>query len=519
MRKNKVSMQDAEFSILTVDDDEIMTLTLKSYFESAGYKVDIENDPVKAIERIRHGSYDIMLLDFLMRPICGDEVVRQVRMFNTDLFIVLLTGHKSMAPPIKTLRELDIQGYYEKSERFDELELLVESCVKSIRQMKTIKRYRNGLQEILEQIPSLYLCTDISSLLNKVMEQISEVLDCDDGYIYIDSKALLPDEFTERQENYFYAVGECADLTETTAQKVINIEFSDNSLIPLKRADSVYFPLYTEAKQIIGLISLKLERNIGAENIQLIEVYSKQITSVLNNLIFRNLLQTKNKEINNAYNLLRVNVIETINALRLVVDARDIYTRGHSDRVSYYSVLMAKAMNKDDMFIERLRIAGLFHDIGKVAVPDSILLKKDKLSDEEFKIIQKHPSIGKKILSTISQFKDVIDIIEDHHRYYDDSRGYPNERKGLPIAEETKIISIADSFDAMTSRRAYRDALDTDKAISELIRCKGTQFDPDIVDIFVGILKDKDRIFEEIKWTFDPEGINEREEENEKILF
>lgn len=146
MRKNKIVGQRSDFSILTVDDDEIMTLTLKSYFEAAGFRVEVENDPVRAIDRLHTEHYDILLLDFLMRPICGDEVVRQIREFDRELFIILLTGHKSMAPPIKTVRELDIQGYYEKSDRFDQLELLIESCVKSIRQMRTIKNYRDGLR-------------------------------------------------------------------------------------------------------------------------------------------------------------------------------------------------------------------------------------------------------------------------------------------------------------------------------------------------------------------------------------
>ena len=131
MRKSKIAAP-AQISILTVDDDPIITSTIQDYFRRSGYDVDIENNPVDAIEKVRNGKYDILLLDFLMTPICGDQVVEEIRKFNKDLFIVLLTGHKSMAPPIKTIRLLDIQGYYEKDDRFDQLELLVESCVKSI---------------------------------------------------------------------------------------------------------------------------------------------------------------------------------------------------------------------------------------------------------------------------------------------------------------------------------------------------------------------------------------------------
>ena len=146
MRKSKAKLP-VQISILTVDDDPIITSTIKNYFERSGYDVDIENDPVAAIERVRNGKYDIMLLDFLMSPICGDQVVEEIRKFNKDLFIVLLTGHKSMAPPVKTIRQLDIQGYYEKDDRFDQLELWVESGVKSIKQLRTIRAYQEDISK------------------------------------------------------------------------------------------------------------------------------------------------------------------------------------------------------------------------------------------------------------------------------------------------------------------------------------------------------------------------------------
>ena len=149
MRQHKASAEDSAFSILALDDDPIMTSTVQSYFQRSGYRVDVENDPSQAIERIRNGHYDILLLDFLMTPICGDQVVEEIRKFNNELFIILLTGHKNMAPPIRTIRALDIQGYYEKSDRFDQLELLVESCVKSIRQLRTIRSYQKGRSSIV----------------------------------------------------------------------------------------------------------------------------------------------------------------------------------------------------------------------------------------------------------------------------------------------------------------------------------------------------------------------------------
>ena len=141
--------------MMVLDDDMNLTPALQAYFEANGYDVDTDNNPVQALERMRDSHYDILLLDFLMEPLCGDEVVSRLREFDRDIYIILLTGHMELAPPLNTLRELDIQGYYEKSDRFDQLALLVESCVKSIRQMNIIRDYRDGLARILEASPSL----------------------------------------------------------------------------------------------------------------------------------------------------------------------------------------------------------------------------------------------------------------------------------------------------------------------------------------------------------------------------
>ena len=335
MRKNRAKKSNP-FSILTVDDDAIMTSALKSYFEQSGYIVETENNPSVAIEKVRNGNFDILLLDFLMSPICGDKVVEEIRTFNKDLYIILLTGHKSMAPPIKTIRELDIQGYYEKSDRFDQLELLVESCTKSILQMRTIRNYQNELSQM--------------------------------------------------------------------------------------------------------------------------------------------------------YQSMKDNYVEMIQAMRLLVDARNEYTRGHSDRVSAIAVEIARAMGKSEEYCERIRVAGLFHDIGKIGVPDEVLLKKARLSDEEYSVIKKHSEKGAQVLSSITAFQDIVPIVRSHHERFD-GKGYPDGLQGYEIPEEGRIMAVADSYDAMTSDRQYRKGLGIDKAIEELIKGRDTQFDGDIVEVMIDLIE------------------------------
>jgi len=180
--------------------------------------------------------------------------------------------------------------------------------------------------------------------------------------------------------------------------------------------------------------------------------------------------------------------LENIETLRYAEEVRNPYTRGHSERVSKYAVLIGNKMNLSDEEIRILRVGGLFHDIGKIGTPDSILLKESKLSDEEYDKIKRHPLIGAEILSNSQGFKDILPIVKYHHERFDGS-GYPENLKGEEIPLLARITAVADSFDAMNSRRTYRDRLDLDKIVSEIEDGKGTQFDPDVVDVFLDILK------------------------------
>ncbi|MDD6237365.1 MAG: HD domain-containing response regulator [Clostridiales bacterium] len=501
MRKNKIVNQQKEFSILALDDDKLMTETIQSYFQTAGYRVDTENDPTKAADRIRTKQYDILLLDFLMRPICGDEVVRQIREFDHDLFIILLTGHKSMAPPIRTIRELDIQGYFEKSERFDQLELLIESCAKSIRQMRTIRSYRDGLQKIFELIPVLNCQQSVDEILSKVLEQVSELLSCPSSCVYLDF-AQLRQKFTlDNDTKAFRGIGEFEGQEQFGSEIYQNLLEGDRQLTADPDKHLLIAPLFTEGHQLFGSLVAQLSEKVKDEASQLFEVYSKQVGSIVSNQLLHYLLEEQNKKLSDAYAILRQNHLETINVVRQMVDAKDFYTRGHSDRVSFYAVKIAQAMNKSEAYIDRLKVAGLFHDIGKIGIPDGILQKPGRLTEEEYAQIKQHPVLGGKILKSISSFHDILPFVEAHHERID-GFGYPYGLSGSDIPEESRIISVADAFDAMTSKRTYRDNLSLPEAIAELKRGKNTQFDGDIVDVFLGLLDHFDDFQKQLSWTF-----------------
>ena len=346
MRKNMTGQSSNGYKIIVVDDEAGILDSLSIFLKRSGYQYTGVTDPMEAIERVKNEHFDLMILDFIMTPIHGDKVVEEIRKFNKELYILLLTGHKDLAPPLETIKRLDIQGYCEKSDKFDQLILLVESGIKAIDQMNMIKKINNELRDTNEKLEKAYL--------------------------------------------------------------------------------------------------------------------------------------------------------ESIQTLRYTVEAKDPYTRGHSDRVSEYSELIGKYLNLSEDDLHTLKIGGLFHDIGKIGVPDSILLKTTKLTDDEYSEIKNHPSIGAHILSNASLFQDIIPIVKHHHERYD-GHGYPGKLVGEDIPYLARITAVADSFDAMTSKRTYRDSMPLDVVKQEIEKNKGTQFDPKIADTFLDILNNHYDQIEEIR--------------------
>jgi len=188
--------------------------------------------------------------------------------------------------------------------------------------------------------------------------------------------------------------------------------------------------------------------------------------------------------------------VQSITALANAIDARDPYTRGHSQRVTEYSLIIARKMGlcKEDR--ELIQYAALLHDIGKIHIRDDILHKPGRLTDEEFEEMQKHPAYGAKIMEPVKRFRSILPYMYHHHEKFA-GLGYPFHLQGEDIPLAARIISVADSFDAMTSDRPYRKGLPVEQAVSELIKCCGTQFDPDVVDIFIRILSEKKHNFVE----------------------
>jgi HD-GYP domain-containing protein (c-di-GMP phosphodiesterase class II) len=195
-------------------------------------------------------------------------------------------------------------------------------------------------------------------------------------------------------------------------------------------------------------------------------------------------LQEQKNTLAQAYSALNSSYKATIATLSNAVDARDPYTAGHSNRVAAISMEIGKVFGLSSDILEKLEISALFHDIGKLGVPDNILLKPGKLDELEFQKIKEHPFIGVGILKNIDFLKDSLPIILHHHERYSGG-GYPDGISKGDIPLEARIICVADTYDAMTSDRPYRKGLSHEEAIVEIVKFKGIQFDPEIVDSFL----------------------------------
>jgi putative nucleotidyltransferase with HDIG domain/PAS domain S-box-containing protein len=194
------------------------------------------------------------------------------------------------------------------------------------------------------------------------------------------------------------------------------------------------------------------------------------------------------KEIDISYKELKELYDSLIHSFVNAIDAKSPWTKGHSERVTSYAVSIGKELGLKESEIEILRTAALLHDVGKIGTYDVILEKPGKLTDEEFALIRLHPVRGEEILKPIKQFKDLLPIVRHHHERLD-GRGYPDRLTDDQIPYMSKIITIADSYDSMSSNRPYRPAPPREYAISELKKCSGTQFDPQAVEAFLTVLE------------------------------
>ncbi len=172
-----------------------------------------------------------------------------------------------------------------------------------------------------------------------------------------------------------------------------------------------------------------------------------------------------------------------------ILESKDPYTRFHSHSVAKWSRMIGRRKGLSDDELNRLGLAALFHDFGKIGIPDEILGKTERLTEEEFTVMKKHPTIARDLLASLEPLGDLLPAITHHHERWD-GRGYPSNLKGEDIPLWARIIALADSYDTMSTRRSYKEPFSRDRVLGELEKCRGTQFDPELTDYLLAILRE-----------------------------
>ncbi|MGV8984013.1 HD-GYP domain-containing protein [Clostridium sp.] len=257
----------------------------------------------------------------------------------------------------------------------------------------------------------------------------------------------------------------------------------NNSIVGVYEIIKPYAEIQLHMKPVIRNISMIVFSGLLILYLLLLKImYDSSMKMLKQNEV----LIHKSNDLKEAYSKLNLSYKNTILALSKAIDARDTYTSGHSERVTQISLKIGQALGLSRNQLNTLEIAALFHDVGKIGIPDQILNNPGKLTKEEFNKIKEHPSIGVDILKNIEFLDKTFPMILHHHEKYGGG-GYPLGIRGETIPFESRIICVADSYDAMTSDRPYRKGLPPNVAIDELIKFKGIQFDPIIVEAFLEI--------------------------------
>ncbi len=481
--------------ILVVDDEECILDIFKRYFESeTKHTLFTASDGFEAFEIIETEPINCCFTDLSMPRLDGLELARKIYHYDNTIPVVVMTGYPSMDIAIETLKNgvVDfitkpfqmeqilptISKVMTARSNFVENILLKEEAKKSKRLVKINKELHGKIKEV--------------ETINLILQNLDQASNSQDLFKILVN---LSGKITPCDEAHF-----CFFTQEMKDYEIITSFFKDENK---KRDDAVYIekemakkiggdgiPYLIKGKNGCGdiiAIPLKIRSRVFGMLTSIINNEDKKFSEkdiyYLNFLIDKASFSMENLAL---YENIYENLFSTLYAFVEAIEARDPYTKQHSTSVSGYAMSIARKSGCSQEEIAKLNISGNLHDIGKIGIPDSILLKPGRLTDDEYEIIKKHPVIGSNIIGHLGMWTDEQDIIRHHHERFD-GKGYPDNLKGENIPLLARILSVADVYDALTTDRSYRLQMSDNVAIEIIRENSGSQFDPKIVDVFLDL--------------------------------
>jgi response regulator RpfG family c-di-GMP phosphodiesterase len=413
----------------------------------------------------------------MMPKMTGLELIKKIKAKDVSLPIIVITGYASLEIAIDAMK-CGASDFISKPFKVSQIQLLLSKMKREKLLLEENRKYSDTIQlhrlidnlvgqledknleissfqAISERIISLKGIRDLVSAIVDVSKQLLE--DVDVRFYPLNRKTLKLINPEGGEERFI--------SSELIEGKIVR----RNNSSGISWGFETVFPLMIEG-QVFGTLDIHSNTILGDDK-------ESKILYLLN----RSAERMENVAL---YEGLYENMLSTLNSMAKILDARDPHTSQHSTRVTNFSLAMGNALKLPEEEKDILYIASSLHDIGKVGIPDSILLKEGRLTDEEFRIIKRHPDIGADILKPLPPMARETDIIRYHHERYD-GKGYPSGIRGEEIPLLSRIITLADAYDAMTSDRPYRDGLRIEEAIEEIKRCEGSQFDPELARIFI----------------------------------
>jgi response regulator RpfG family c-di-GMP phosphodiesterase len=466
--------------VLVVDDEKFIRDIIADFLGMEGYIVRTAEDGTSAVTELERARYDMVISDLKMPKMGGLDLLKEVARVHPDTLTVIMTGFGTVETAIDAMKR-GAYDYILKPFKVEEIVHIVQRGLEKRRLSAENLRLREALSlyKVSEAIAaSLSLDEVVSTLSDSALSEVRSDL----------VMTWLADgegNFALRSLNFSALLEEGEELGELDPAKVTErlsagpiIEHGARarelfSTHPSRQVSSLIIVPLKMRDRLLGFVStvsLTASRRFDEGQRKLLSIIASRAAAAIENA--------------RLYEDLQATFQQTIQSLARTIDKMDRYTSGHSERVARYAVNLAKWLGLDEAQIEIVRHSALMHDIGKIGCVMN-LNKAGKLTQSEYEVFKRHPAYGREILDPIKFLGPVIPGVHLHHERWD-GRGYPLGLAGKDIPLIARIIAVADTYDAMTSDRAYRRALPHEVTVSEIERCSGTQFDPDIAGIFTG---------------------------------
>jgi putative nucleotidyltransferase with HDIG domain len=471
--------------VLVVDDEKFIRDILADFLGMEGYMVRTAEDGSAAMQELSRASYDLVISDLKMPKMGGLDLLRHVSHVHPDTITVIMTGFGTVETAIDAMKR-GAYDYILKPFKVEEIIHIVQRGLEKRRLSAENLRLREAL--------SLY----------KVSEAIAASLSLDEVILTVSDSSLsevradiVSTWLQDGEGGYFERStqrGDSVPKTETLGRlRPSAIVERLNKGHPIVEHDARAAELFDElpSKPVVSLavVPMKVRERligwIGVVSLTASRRFDEGQRKMLSIVASRAAAAIENARL---YEDLQATFQQTINSLARTIDRMDRYTAGHSERVAIYAVALARWVGLSEQEVEVVRHAALMHDIGKVGCVMN-LNKPGKLTQDEYEVFKRHPVYGREILDPIKFLEPLIPGVYLHHERWD-GRGYPVGLSAAEIPLIARIISVADTYDAMTSDRAYRRALPHEVTVNEITRCSGTQFDPDLAGTFTEKIED-----------------------------